>query len=234
MTPRNHAEHTGRPDGGPAATTERVVRAGLIAILRAPTARRFLAVTEVLVDAGIRAVEITLTAPDAVEAIAKVTAEFGSVATVGAGTVLSADQAEACIDSGAEFLVSPTAAPDMVAAAQIAGVAAYPAGLTPTEIVAAHRAGATAVKLFPASAVGPRFITDLHGPFPAIPVIPTGGIAVEDIPQWLAAGAAAVGVGGPLLGNAARDGRDAGGLRTRAGRAVELVAQARAEAGTAR
>src|SRR5689334_6741224 len=167
------------------SATDRVAEAGLVAILRAPAAKQFLAVADALVASGVGAIEVTLTAPDALEALSKIVAEFGSTAVVGAGTVLTADHAEACIDAGAAFLVSPVAAPDVVAAARIAGVAAYPAGLTPTEIVTAFRSGATAVKLFPASAVGPRFITDLHGPFPELPIIPTGGIAIDQIPVWL-------------------------------------------------
>jgi 2-dehydro-3-deoxyphosphogluconate aldolase/(4S)-4-hydroxy-2-oxoglutarate aldolase len=225
MSARHTAPERDKPR--PTATTERVVAAGLIAILRAPTPRHFLRVTEALVDAGVRAVEFTLTAPEAVHAIGQAVAEFAGTAVIGAGTVLSADQAEACIDAGAAFLVSPVAAPDVVAAAQIAGVPAYPAGLTPSEIASAFRSGAAAVKLFPASAVGPRFISDLHGPFPTIPIIPTGGIAIDDIPEWLAAGAAAVGIGGPLLGTAVRDGSDIRGLRARAKRAVKLVHDSR-------
>jgi 2-dehydro-3-deoxyphosphogluconate aldolase/(4S)-4-hydroxy-2-oxoglutarate aldolase len=209
------------------STTDRVAAAGFVAILRASSAKHFLAAADALVSAGVRAIEVTLTAPDALEAMSKIAAEFANVAVVGAGTVLTADQAESCIDAGAAFLVSPVAAPDVVAAARIAGVAAYPAGLTPTEIVTAYRSGAAAVKLFPASAVGPRFITDLHGPFPDLPIIPTGGIAIDQIPHWLATGALAVGVGGPLLGDAARDGGDLDGLRARARRAVELVEASR-------
>jgi 2-dehydro-3-deoxyphosphogluconate aldolase / (4S)-4-hydroxy-2-oxoglutarate aldolase len=226
MSAARRARGTEGPSDGPATTTQRVVAARVIAILRAPTAKHFLPVADALVAAGVQAIEITLTAPDALDAIARVSAEFGRSAVIGAGTVLTADEAEACIDAGAAFLVSPTAAPDVVAAAQIAGVAAYPAGLTPTEVVGAYRSGATAVKLFPASAVGPRFIADLHGPFPDIPIIPTGGIAIEDIPDWIAAGAVAVGLGGPLLGDAARDGRDIDGLRKRARRALAFAARA--------
>jgi 2-dehydro-3-deoxyphosphogluconate aldolase / (4S)-4-hydroxy-2-oxoglutarate aldolase len=229
MTASLEGRESGLSNPVPAATTDRVAAAGLIAILRAPDARHFLAVTTALVEAGVGAIEITLSAPDALDLLPRLVAEFKGSAVIGAGTVLTADEAEACIEAGASFLVSPIAALDVVASARIAGVAAYPAGLTPTEIVTAFRSGATAVKLFPASAVGPDFLTDLRGPFPNLPVIPTGGIGIDDIPRWLRAGATAVGLGGTLIGAAARDGGDLDGLRSRAHRALELVDETRVD-----
>ena len=209
-----------------ASTTRLVGDAGLVAILRARSARHFPAVTQILVDAGVRVIEVTLTATDAVSAITGLTRRFGAAAVIGAGTVMTADQAEACIDAGAAFLVSPAASPDVMAAARNAGIAAYPGALTPTEIINAYNSGAPAVKLFPASAVSPRFITDLHGPCPDIPIMPTGGIVIGDITTWLRAGAAAVGVGTPLIGSAASDGPDRS-LAERAGRAMAAVQEAR-------
>lgn len=215
------------PLDGPGRTTAAITAGGLIAILRAPSAEHFAAITDTLVKAGVRAVEITLTTPGALRSIAELTKAYRDDVIIGAGTVITADQAERCIDAGATFLVSPTASPDVVAAARIAGVAACPGALTPTEVLAAHRSGASAVKLFPASAVRPRFLTDVHGPLPGIPIIPTGGIAISDITAWISAGAAAVGLGGPLVGKATIHGVDAA-LVTRARRAVEAVATARA------
>ncbi|MEU3322228.1 bifunctional 4-hydroxy-2-oxoglutarate aldolase/2-dehydro-3-deoxy-phosphogluconate aldolase [Streptomyces sp. NPDC006785] len=140
--------------------------------------------------------------------IRQLTAAYGREAVIGAGTVLTAGQAQTCVDAGARFLVSPVAAPDVVRTARAAGVAAYPGALTPTEIHAAARTGAPAVKLFPASAVSPRYVSDLLGPLPGIPLIPTGGISLADIPAWIAAGVAAVGLGTPLIGTAATEGVD--------------------------
>lgn len=208
-------------------TTAEISRAGLVAILRASSAKHFGAITDALVNAGIRAIEITLTTPEALASIAILTASYGDDAIIGAGTVMTADEAEACIEAGASFLVSPTASPDVIATARIAGIAAYPGALTPTEIVTAFRSGAPAVKLFPASAVSPRFITDLHGPCPEIPIMPTGGIAIEGIGTWLRAGAAAVGLGTPLIGAATREGVDRD-LNERARRAVAAVQESRA------
>lgn len=220
------ATDTSLVDDAPDATTEAVVAAGLIAVLRAGTARHFRAVTEILVEAGVRVVEVTLTTPDAVPVLAELTSAFDDEVIIGAGTVMTADQAEACVAAGARFLVSPTASPDVIAAARVAGVPAYPGALTPTEIVTAHRSGAPAVKLFPASAVGPRFVRELHGPCPDIPLIPSGGIEPQDVAAWLAAGAAAVGLGSPLIGPAGEHGPDRG-LAERARAAVTAVVRAR-------
>lgn len=232
MTP-GHSEEPHQAVPGAAApdqaarTTARLTDCGLVAILRAPSTEHFAAITDTLLDAGVRAVEITLTTPGALRSVRELARAHGPQVLIGAGTVLTADQAEACVDAGAAFLVSPTAAPDVVSTARIADVAVLPGALTPTEILAAHRAGASAVKLFPASAVTPRYLTDLHGPLPGIPVVPTGGIALTDIPAWTAAGAAAVGLGGPLIGSAAVDGVDRQ-LAERGRQAVRAVAEGRA------
>lgn len=228
MTPTNAESATGPPGAtdSAAVTTAAVISAGLVAILRARSAEHFPAIAETLIDVGVRVIEVTLTAPDALTTITALTANLGDAAIVGAGTVMTADQAEACVDAGAAFVASPTASPDVIAAARIAGIAAYPGALTPTEIVTAHRFGAPMVKLFPASAVPPRFITDLHGPCPEIPIMPTGGIAIDDITTWLRAGAAVVGLGTPLIGAATADGADRA-LAERARRALAAVQESR-------
>lgn len=210
-----------------AQTTAAIIDAGLIAILRAGSARHFAAIADALAEAGVRVIEVTLTTPGALAALRMLSARLSGAAIVGAGTVMTAEEAEACVEAGARFLVSPVAAPDVIATARIAGTAVYPGAFTPTEIVAAHRAGASAVKLFPASAVSPRYIADVHGPCPGIPIMPTGGIALGDIATWLRAGAAAIGVGTPLIGPAAAEGADRG-LAERARRAVAAVEEARA------
>jgi 2-dehydro-3-deoxyphosphogluconate aldolase / (4S)-4-hydroxy-2-oxoglutarate aldolase len=201
-----------------------LVHGGLIAILRAPSTQHFSAVTGALIEAGVTAVEVTLTTPGAATAITALVREFGDRATIGAGTVLTTGQARACIDAGARFLVSPTVSLEVISTARQHQVEVFPGALTPTEIATAVSAGATAVKLFPASAVAPRFITDLHGPFPDLAVIPTGGIAIDQIGAWLQAGAVAVGLGSPLIGSAGVDGPDED-LTKRARQAVSAVAE---------
>jgi len=199
-------------------------------VLRAPEARHFPALVEALVRVGLRAVEITLTAANAVAAIEAISTAYGSEVAVGAGTVLSADEAESCVEAGASFLVAPTAVPDVVASAHVLGVPVVPGALTPTEVLAAHRSGAQAVKLFPASTVGPQYLKDIHGPLPDVRLMPTGGIAVADVATWIRAGALAVGLGGQLLGSTVTDGPDRA-LDRRVKAALAAVAEARSATG---
>ena len=203
--------------------TAAIVRSGVVAVLRASTVDGFAAVADVLVEAGITAIEVTLTSRGAVDALAGLRRRLPPAAVVGAGTVLTADQAKASVDAGAAFLVSPVLDLDLLHGAR---VPFYPGGLTPTEMLRAHRAGAPLVKLFPAATVGPRYVKDLHGPLPDVRIMPTGGIDVADVETWLRNGAAAVGLGGPLLGDAASGG-SLPALAERARRAADAVASAR-------
>lgn len=207
----------------------RLLDAGLIAILRARSSRHLRAVADALIDAGVSALEITLTTPDAMRVLAELSRAVDPSVIVGAGTVLTTEQAEASIEAGARFLVSPTTSSEVALAARTAGVGYLPGTFTPTEVHTAARGGARAVKLFPAASVGPRFVRELHGPFPEIAVVPSGGIDIDDVPEWMSAGAAAVGLGGALVGTAASDGPDAD-LGRRAHRALAAVARARTRA----
>jgi len=203
--------------------TAAVIRSGIVAILRAPTSDGFAAVADVLVGAGITALEVTLTSRGAIEAIAGLRRQLPDSVAVGAGTILTADDAKAAVDAGAAFLVSPVLDRALVASSP---VPFYPGTSTPTEMYDAHQAGAPLVKLFPAGGLGPRFLRDVRGPLPQIDVMPTGGIKIEDIADWLLAGAKAVGVGSPLVGDAAAGG-NMKALAARAKHAVSAVAFAR-------
>ncbi|MFV2063263.1 MAG: bifunctional 4-hydroxy-2-oxoglutarate aldolase/2-dehydro-3-deoxy-phosphogluconate aldolase [Chloroflexota bacterium] len=157
-----------------------------------------------LVEGGVRAMELTLNEPEsdalrAVEALAGVADRLGAL--VGVGTVLSVEAAGRAVDAGASFIVMPHTDRDIVAWCVDRGMPCFPGALTPTEVHAAWSAGATAVKLFPAAAVGPGYLSQLHGPFPDIPILPTGGISAEDAGAWITAGAVAVGMGGWLIGD---------------------------------
>jgi 2-dehydro-3-deoxyphosphogluconate aldolase/(4S)-4-hydroxy-2-oxoglutarate aldolase len=202
---------------------------GIVAIVRASSPSWVNVAVETLVGAGITCVELTLTMPDAVAGIAALARQFGADACIGAGTVITADQARTCIDAGAAFLVAPSTVPDVVEVAVAAGVPCLPGALTPSEIVAAWRSGASAVKLFPASLGGARYLRDVRAPLPDIPLVPTGGIDIDDAAGYIAAGAIAVGLGGPLFGDALRGG-DLGAL---AGRAAALISTVRAARGPA-
>jgi 2-dehydro-3-deoxyphosphogluconate aldolase/(4S)-4-hydroxy-2-oxoglutarate aldolase len=148
---------------------------------------------------------------------------------IGIGTVTSPDQARAAIETGADFIVTPvTDSAIVMAAAAAAGIPAYSGGLTPTEIHMGWAAGAAAVKVFPASVVGPGYLSQLRGPFPGIELLPSGGVDIDDIPQWMSAGALAVSLGSPLIGDAFKGGSMAA-LRDRAARALELAGENRVQ-----
>jgi 2-dehydro-3-deoxyphosphogluconate aldolase / (4S)-4-hydroxy-2-oxoglutarate aldolase len=200
-----------------------VERSGIVAILRAKTADSFAAVADVLVEVGVTALEVTLTSRGAIDALAGLRRQLPETVAIGAGTVLTADEAKASVDAGAEFLVSPVLDAELVRASS---VPFYPGTLSPTEIHAAMRAGAPLVKVFPAGGLGPAYLRDVRGPLPGARIMPTGGIKIEDVADWLTAGAVAVGLGSPLIGDATAGG-DLRKLAARARQAVSAVAIAR-------
>ncbi len=196
---------------------------GVVAIARLLSAEAAPAVAEALSEGGVRAFEITLNdpKPHAFRAIESVAARGGDIA-IGAGTVLTIEDAALAIDAGATFLVMPTTDPELVRWAAERGIPAFPGAATPTEILTAWRAGAAAVKVFPASALGPSFVRECGGPFPDIPLVPTGGVTAETAGAFIAAGAVAVGLGSWLVGDGV-----ATGVTVRARQVVEAVASAR-------
>lgn len=176
-----------------------LARQRLIAIIRADHEVDVGALADLLLDGGIRYVEVTLTTPGAIEAIAALQARRSVGLRVGAGTVLGRADATAAVRAGVDFIVSPTVEPDVVAVAHEAGHAAFIGGLTPTEIMAAWRAGADVVKVFPGRVATPGYFSDVKGPLPHIPLMPTGNVDRETAPAYLKAGAIAVGVGKALI-----------------------------------
>lgn len=177
-----------------------------IAVLRTEHASAYGPVVETLVEHGVRSIELTLSTPGTLEALPELLESFGEVAEIGVGTILSDDQAEAAAASGAHYLVTPAALPGLAAVAARWNIRTFPAGLTPTEVITGWNAGATAVKLFPASLVGPGYVSQLRGPFPDVRLMPSGGVRIEDVPAWLRAGVTAVSLGSPLLGDALEGG----------------------------
>ncbi|MFC0451769.1 bifunctional 4-hydroxy-2-oxoglutarate aldolase/2-dehydro-3-deoxy-phosphogluconate aldolase [Rhodococcus jostii] len=195
----------------------------VIAVLRAAHADLYAPVVNVLAENGVRAVELTMSTPGTLESLGAIREGAPDGVEIGVGTITTVDQARAALDLGADFLVTPTTDLDVIATAVRAGIPIYPGGLTPTELWNGWNAGATAVKLFPASVVGPAYIGHLRGPFPDIQVVPSGGVGIEGVPAWIAAGAAAVSLGGPLIGDALRGG-DLGQLAERCRRLGDVVA----------
>lgn len=206
------------------ALPARTVESRLVVVARAQRAADYDAVLDTLVDAGIRSVELTLTTPDTLAHLPRLIERFGTEIDLGVGTVTDADELSAAIEAGAAYLVTPITDRSFVRQARDAGVPIIPGGLTPTELFASWSAGASAVKVFPAGQVGPGYLKDLRGPFPGIQVVPSGGVDLAGAEAWLAAGAAAVSVGGPLLGDAFSGG-ELGALRDRAAAFVEVCAR---------
>ncbi|RSM94842.1 2-dehydro-3-deoxyphosphogluconate aldolase [Nonomuraea sp. WAC 01424] len=180
-----------------------VTQQRVFGIVRAAAPPAALAAAEVVLDAGLHAVEVALTTPRALSAVARLT-EQRPDALVGAGTVLDAAAARAAVEAGARFLVSPSLHPEVIRAGHRYGVPVFPGVATPTEIVRALEEGADAVKIFPASAVSPSWLRDVRAALPQAPAIPTGGVSVEDAPEWIAAGAVACGMGSALTSGGPR------------------------------
>ena len=173
---------------------------GIIPIIRASSADVVVPVAEALLQAGLPIVEITLTVPNAIAAIAAVAKRFSGKLLVGAGTVTDAETAQRAVDAGAEFIVTPCLVREVIEAAQRADVAVLPGALTPGEVFEAHRLGGDMVKIFPVQSVGgAAYLRALRGPFPDIPLVPTGGVTLENVGEMFKAGAAAVGVGTELI-----------------------------------
>lgn len=172
--------------------------AGVVAVLRAPSADQAVSAVDALVSGGITGIEITYSTPDAAAVIQEIDRRYGDAVYLGAGTVLTAQQADEAVGAGAQFLVSPGSAPSLARAMAGTGAAVFLGAMTPSEVMAAVELGAHAVKIFPASLGGPGYVKALRGPFPDIPLMPTGGVNASNLGDWFAAGAVAVGAGGDL------------------------------------
>ena len=180
--------------------TDALLASGVIAVVRLPDTTNLRAATAAVAAGGVGAVEITLTTPGALEAISDLASDKGvKGCMVGAGTVLDVKAARDVIARGARFVVSPTFDRFVVRYCNDHHVPCLPGALTPTELLAASRAGAAAVKLFPASAVGSRYLREVLAPLPFLRVVPSGGVSLENAGEWIRAGAAAVSVGSALV-----------------------------------
>jgi 2-dehydro-3-deoxyphosphogluconate aldolase/(4S)-4-hydroxy-2-oxoglutarate aldolase len=186
-----------------AAIVRAVESCGVVAVIRLQDPAKLQGVVEALAAGGVRALEVTMTVPGAVELIRTLAPTLSSDFLLGAGTVLNAETAERVIDAGAKFVVSPVLRPDVIAAAHRHGVPMMPGCFSPTEILTAWELGADIVKVFPATALGPAFFKDVRGPLPQVKLLPTGGVTVDNAGDWIRAGAVAVGVGTALLDSAA-------------------------------
>ena len=209
-------------------TVDRIREIGLIPIVRAESPDEAMRAVDAIAEGGVPILEITMTVPDAVSLIERVAQRFRDTAVVGAGTVLDPETARACILAGAQFIVSPALNPATIATCQLYGIPVFPGALTPTEVVAAWQAGATAVKVFPASAVGgASYIKALKAPLPKIDLVPTGGVNLKTAADFIRAGAMALGVGADLVDlKALREG-NARLITERARQFADIVREAR-------
>jgi 2-dehydro-3-deoxyphosphogluconate aldolase / (4S)-4-hydroxy-2-oxoglutarate aldolase len=210
-----------------AAVTAQIEALGVVAVIRMKDSSRLRAVVDAMAEGGVRALEVTMTVPGAVDLIRSLASSLPEGFLLGAGTVTDVSTARAVIDAGACFVVGPVFRPDVIAACHERDVAAIPGCFSPTEILAAHECGADIVKVFPATTLGPQFIKDVRGPLPQVKLMPTGGVTLDNAGEWIRAGAVAVGLGSALLDAKAIDGGRLDVITTNAVRVVANVAAAR-------
>jgi 2-dehydro-3-deoxyphosphogluconate aldolase/(4S)-4-hydroxy-2-oxoglutarate aldolase len=206
---------------------KRILDCGVIAIVRASSSDGLVEAAEAIVAGGIAAVEFTLTTPDALRLIGAARERLGERALIGAGTILSEQDAKAVLEAGAQFIVTPALHHGVVETAHDAGVPVMPGAFTPTEVLTAWEWGADLVKLFPASAGGPEYLKAIHAPFPHVGLVPTGGVSAANAGEYIRAGAVAVAAGGNLIAPAAIAARKYGRLTETARRLVDAVQKAR-------
>ncbi len=216
---------TPRPSS--AEVLEAIEALGVVAIIRLRDAARLRSVVDALAEGGVRAIEVTMTVPGAVDFIGDLARNLPTGCVIGAGTVIEDETARAVVDAGARFVVSPIFRRSVVNACRHLNAACMPGCFTPTEIFNAVDAGADVIKLFPATTLGPHFIKDMRALLPRLRLVPTGGVTVANAGEWIAAGAVAVGVGSALVDTALVDRGDFRALADRARRLVANVHAAR-------
>lgn len=219
MGTRNHAE-----------IVKALLDPGIVAVVRALSSAQVVPLSQALLRGGVVAVEITMTTPGAIEAIRTARRVLPPEALVGVGTVLDVATAEAALEAGAEFVVTPVCRTELVQLAHAAGKPVMVGAYTPTEAQRAHEAGADFVKLFPADNLGPGYVKALRAPLPHLRIVPTGGVTLETIGAFFAAGCAAVGAGSALLSPAILKKDDWPALALLAASYVEAARTARAAA----
>jgi 2-dehydro-3-deoxyphosphogluconate aldolase / (4S)-4-hydroxy-2-oxoglutarate aldolase len=209
-------------------TQEIIERVGLIPVLRAKSVAQGRAVVDAMVTGGVTVVEVTMTVPGAIDLLKELQKAYGSKLLLGSGTVTTADQAQATIDAGAEFVISPSLHPEVIAKTKANKKISCPGALTPTEVITAWNAGADYVKIFPCSAVGgASYLKSLLAPFPYLKLIPTGGVTLDTAASFIKAGARALGVGSDLVNLAAVDAGNAESITETARAYLRVLAEAR-------
>ncbi|MCA9087304.1 MAG: bifunctional 4-hydroxy-2-oxoglutarate aldolase/2-dehydro-3-deoxy-phosphogluconate aldolase [Planctomycetaceae bacterium] len=206
---------------------QRVLDLGLVAIIRAPSGEQLVQVAEALLAGGIDVLEVTFTVPGILDILKEIRAALGDRILLGAGTVLDPETARAAILAGAEFIVTPTVNPDVIRMCHRYDKLVMAGAFTPTEILTAWDAGADIVKLFPADIGGPSYLKTIHGPLPQVRLLPTGGVNLNTLKDFVDAGACAVGLGSALVEKAALANGDMMRVQTQAAAFVRQMQELR-------
>lgn len=210
----------------------RIIDIGIVPVIRASSPKSARAAADAVAEGGIPVFEITMTVPNAVQVIRELAKDSSGKFLIGAGTVLDADSALLCLDAGAQFLVSPGLDIGMVGVARRNNVPVLPGALTPSEVMAAAKAGADFIKIFPCGSVGgPAYIKALRGPFPKLPFVPTGGVNLDNAAEFIRAGAVALGAGTDLVDKSALESGKTDVIVGNARRFVSIVQETRAAMG---
>lgn len=206
---------------------QRICDAGIVAIMRRTDSSLAVDTAHALLAGGVEVVEVTLNTSGAEQMLRALARAVGDRMLIGAGTVMSADEVRLALDAGAQFIVSPHTDPDVITATRRAGAPALPGAFTPTEIVHAWRLGASMVKVFPVGSVGPRYLRDVLAPLTQIPLVPTGGVTLENAAEFVRTGARALGLGSDLVSPRAVAAHDFASIVERAKRFAEEVRKGR-------
>jgi 2-dehydro-3-deoxyphosphogluconate aldolase/(4S)-4-hydroxy-2-oxoglutarate aldolase len=211
------------------ARVERILSGGVIGILRLSAPDDLLPAALAVREGGVTVIEFTLTTPGSLQALQPAREKLGRDVLLGVGTVLTAGTAKEAIQAGADFIVAPALNPEVVRVALEADLPVIPGAMTPTEIQHAWDLGARLIKVFPAGPLGPRYIKDLLAPLPHLRLVPTGGVTLENVAEFIRAGAAAVGVGGEMIPRDLLARRDFPEITRRARQFADAVRRAREE-----
>ena len=205
-----------------------IIDCGVVAVVRVGSAREALEVCPAIARGGVKPVEVTMTVPNAIDVIKEFKSTVKDEVLVGAGTVLDPETARAAILAGVDYIVTPTLNLKVIEMCHRYGIVVIPGAFTPTEILTAWEAGADIVKVFPAGVAGPQYLKDIKGPLPQVRLLPTGGVTLENTPDFIKAGAVAVAVGTALVDKKLVAEKKFDLITERARQFVEAVRKARA------
>jgi 2-dehydro-3-deoxyphosphogluconate aldolase/(4S)-4-hydroxy-2-oxoglutarate aldolase len=200
---------------------------GVVAIIRTDSSEQLIDASRALIDGGVSGIEITMTTPNALKVIADMRRVFGDKVLAGVGSVLDAKTAEAALEAGAEYVITPVLKPDVIAFCNRVGKPVFSGSYTPTEAQTAFELGADFIKIFPAEGLGPKYIQAIRGPLPHLKIVPTGGVDLNTAGDFIKAGCVAVAVGSTLVSKDILKNRDWAKLTDLASQFIAAVAQAR-------